>query len=282
MYDFKDKVALVTGAARKRGFGHATAVRFAREGANVVVNGRYRPPEQFPEEEKAEGWAGLDSVVREIEAQGVRGLAITADISERKQVQDMVDRTLAEFGRIDFLVANAGILTRSPVLEAQEEDWCRTIAVNLNGVFYCCQAVARHMVERGGGGAIVNISSRAGKMGMPNHGAYCASKFGVIGLTQVMATELAPHNIRVNAVCPGRFPTKIASEVEVWKVAREKGIDMTEAANIVHADTVPLTPMKRVGHPQELASVITFLCSDEASFMTGQSINVDGGRLTAH
>lgn len=282
MYNFKGKVALVTGAARKRGFGHATAVRFAMEGANVVVNSRYRPPEQFPEEEKTEGWMGLDSVVKEIEAQGVRGLAITADISDRKQVQDMVDKALAEFGRIDFLVANAGIITRGPVLESKEEDWCRTIAVNLNGVFYCCQAIARHMVERGGGGAIVNVSSRAGKMGMANHGAYCASKFGVNGLTQVLAIELASHNIRVNAVCPGRFPTNIASDIEVWKVAREKGIDMMEAANIVHADTVPLTPMKRVGYPEELASVIIFLCSDEASFMTGQSINVDGGRLTAH
>jgi len=282
MYNFKGKVALVTGAARKRGFGHAIAVRFATEGANVIVNSQFRPPEQFPEEEKAGGWTGLDSVVTEIEAQGARGLAITADISDRKQVQILVDKGLAEFGRIDFLVANAGILIRSPVIEAKEDDWCRTISVNLNGVFYCCQSVARHMVERGGGGAIVNISSRAGKMGMPNHAAYCASKFGVIGLTQVLAIELAPYNIRVNAVCPGRFPTKIASEVEVWKLAREKGIDLAEATNIVHADTVPLTPMKRVGQPEELASVIIFLCSDEASFMTGQSINVDGGRLTAH
>jgi len=282
MYDFKGKVALVTGASRKRGFGHATALRFAMEGANVVVNSRYRPPEEFPEEEKAEGWAGLDSVVKEIEEQGVQGLAITADISDREQVQGMVEKAVAEFGRIDFLVANAGTLTRGALLEYKAEDWRRTLAVNLDGVFYCCQAAARHMVERGGGGAIVNISSRAGKMGMINHGAYCASKFGVIGLTQVLAVELAPCKIRVNAVCPGRFPTKIASEVEVWKMAREKGIDMMEAVNIVHADTVPLTPMHRVGYPEELASVIIFLCSDEASFMTGQSINVDGGRLMAH
>ncbi|MEA3253589.1 MAG: SDR family NAD(P)-dependent oxidoreductase [Chloroflexota bacterium] len=282
MYDFKGKVALVTGASRKRGFGHATAVRFAMEGANVVVNSRYRPPEQFPKEEKAEGWQGLDSVVDEIEKQGVRALAITADISDRKQVQEMVDHALAEFGHIDFLVANAGTITKGPLLETSEEDWHRTMAVNLDGVFYCCQAVARHMVERGEGGAIVNISSRAGKMGIANRSAYCTSKFGVIGLTQVLAIELAPHNIRVNAVCPGRFPTDIASATEVWKLAREKGINITEAANIIHADTVPLTPMRRVGRPEELSDVIVFLCSDKASFMTGQSINVDGGRLMAH
>ena len=122
MYNFKGKVALVTGAARKRGFGHATAVRFAMEGANVVVNGGYRPPDQFPEEEKTEGWMGLDSVVKEIEAQDVQGLAITADISDRKQVQAMVDKALAEFGRVDFLIANAGIITRSPVIEFKEDD----------------------------------------------------------------------------------------------------------------------------------------------------------------
>jgi NAD(P)-dependent dehydrogenase (short-subunit alcohol dehydrogenase family) len=282
MYDFKDKVALVTGASRKRGFGHATAVRFAREGTHVVINSRYRPPEEFPGEEKAEGWKGLDSVLEEIEAQGVRGLAVTADISDTKQVQDMVDKALAEFGRIDFLVANAGHFSRGPILEMAEKDWRRTIAVNLDGVFYCCQAVARHMVERGGGGAIVNVSSRAGKMGMPDHGAYCASKFGVIGLTQVLAIELAPHNIRVNAICPGRFPTRIASRVEVWQVAQEKGISFDEAVNIVHADTIPLTPLRRAGNIEELANVIVFLCSDEASFMTGQAVNVDGGRLMAH
>ncbi len=282
MYNFKDKVALVTGASRKRGFGHATAVRFAREGANVVVNSRYRPPQEFPREEKAAGWKGLDSVLQEIQAQGVRGLAVTADIGDRKQVQDMVDKTLAEFGRIDYLVANAGISVRVPVLDTSEEDWRRTMAANLDGVFHCCQAVARHMVERGGGGAIVNISSRAGKMGLVDHGAYCASKFGVIGLTQVMAIELAPHNIRVNAVCPGRFPTGIASDVEVWQVAQEKGISFEEAVSVIHADTIPLTPLKRAGNIEELANVIVFLCSDEASFMTGQSVNVDGGRLMAH
>jgi len=282
MYNFKDRVALVTGASRKRGFGHATALRFAREGANVVINSRYRPPQEFPQEEKAEGWKGLDSVLQEIEDQGVRGLAITADISDRKQVQDMMDSTLAEFGRIDFLVANAGHFSRGSILDTAEEDWRRTMAVNLDGVFYCCQAVARHMIERGGGGAIVNISSRAGKMGMANHGAYCASKFGVVCLTQVLAIELAPHNIRVNAVCPGRFPTRIASGVEVWQVAQQKGISFDEAVNIVHADTIPLTPLSRAGNIEELANVIVFLCSDEASFMTGQSVNVDGGRLMAH
>ncbi|MFQ5996332.1 MAG: SDR family NAD(P)-dependent oxidoreductase [Dehalococcoidales bacterium] len=282
MYRFQGKVALVTGAARLRGIGHSTAIRFAREGANVVVNGRYRPPEEFPEEEKLEAWKGLDSVVAEIEAQGVKGLGITADISDRKQVQDMVDKTIAEFGRIDFLVANAGINIRKPFLEFREEDWHQVLAVNLSGVFFCCQAVARKMVEQGEGGAIVNVSSRAGKMGIANYAAYCASKFGVNGLTQVLAIELGPHNIRVNAVCPGRTITNIVFADKVWKVARDKGVDIMEASKEVYSDWVPVTPLRRAALPEEIANTIVFLCSEEASFITGQSINVNGGRLTAH
>ncbi len=282
MYNFKGKVALVIGAARKRSIGYATAVRFAREGADVVVTSRYRPPEKFPEEEKLEGWKGLDSVVEEIESHNVRALAITADITQKEEVHNMVEKTLATFGRIDFLVCTAGALNRDALIELEEDDWRRVMAVNLDGVFYSCKAVARHMLERDGGGVIVNVSSRLGKIGVKNRGAYCASKFAVCGLTQVLAIELAPHDVRVNAICPGRFITNMAAGTEVWKLAQEKGISTMEAANLISAETVELTPMKRVGYPEEAAKAILFLCSDEASFITGQSINVDGGRLTAH
>lgn len=282
MYDFKGKVALVTGAARQAGFGRAIAVRFAVEGADVVVNGRDRPYEQFPKEEKQSGWKGLESVVAEIEAQGARGLALTADIRDRGQVKEMVDRTLDAFGRIDFLVANAGVINYSPVIELAEEDWHRVLETNLDGVFFCCQAVARHMVTRGGGGAIVNISSLAGKTGMANVAAYSASKFGVNGMTQVMAIELGPHNIRVNAISPGRFLTDMGRRAEVVEKARREGIPLEEAAARVHADAVPFVPLGRLGRPEELASVVMFFCSEEASFITGQSLNVNGGRLTAH
>ena len=284
MYDFRGKVALVTGAARKRGIGHATAIRFAMGGANVIVNGRYRPQEEFPEEEKAEGWEGLDSVVKGIEACGVRGLAVTADITDSQQVQEMVDKALAEFGHIDYLVANAGIGMACPFLEIKDEDWHRTISVNLTGVFYCCQTVAKHMVKRAVGGAIVNVSSRAGKMGIENCGAYCVSKFGVNALTQVMAIELGPYRIRVNAVCPGRTVTNLTSGYadEVLKLSKEKGVDYIEAAKEMHKDYAAFTPLRRPGLPEEIANAIVFLCSDEASFINGQCLNVDGGRLTAH
>ena len=194
----------------------------------------------------------------------------------------MVAKALAKFERIDFLVANAGTYQPSPFLETKEENWHRTMAVNLNGVFYCCQAVLKHVVERGGGGAIVNVSSRSGKTGVANLSAYCASKFAVNGLTQVLAIEFGPHNIRVNAVCPGRVITYLNSADKMWQMAREKGIDIMEAAKILNDDWVPFAPLRRIAFPEEIANAIVFLCSDEASFITGQCINVDGGRLTAH
>jgi 3-oxoacyl-[acyl-carrier protein] reductase/meso-butanediol dehydrogenase/(S,S)-butanediol dehydrogenase/diacetyl reductase len=282
MYHFSGKVALVTGAARRRGIGHATAVRFAMEGADVVVNDRAQSAEDFPEEEKATGWKGLDSVAEEIEAQGVRGLAVTADVSDSQQVKELVSEAIARFGRIDFLVANAGINIWCPFLEFSEADWNRILAINLSGVFYCGQAVAKHMVERGGGGAIVNLSSLGGKTGLEKNAPYCASKFGVNGLTQVMGMELAPYNIRVNAVCPGRIVTNMVFADDIWKLAQEKGIDMMEAAKIYYGDLTAATPLQRPGSPEEIANAIVFLCSDEASFITGQALNVNGGRLTAH
>jgi NAD(P)-dependent dehydrogenase (short-subunit alcohol dehydrogenase family) len=281
MYDFKGKVALITGGARKRGIGHATAIRLARCGADVAVNGRFRPVDEFPEEEKAEGWRGLESVVTEIESCGVKGMAFTADITDRQQVQDMVDGVVKELGRIDILVANAGVYVPQPFLETGEEQWHRHIAANLTGVFYCGQSVARHMVERKSG-VIVNVASLSGKVGRANVAAYTTSKFGVVGLTQVMAVELAPHNIRVNAICPGRFLTDLSDYAKARQTASEKGISVTEAAHSIHADAVQVTPLGRLGYPEDAAGLIVFLCSDEASFITGQSINVDGGRLTAH
>lgn len=284
MYNFKDKVAFVTGASRRRSLGHEIAARFAREGANVVVSSKFRAPEDFPEEEKLLGWKGLDSTLEEIEAQGVRGLGITADITDAKQVQDMVGKAVAEFGRIDMFVANAGAaLMNRDILTCTEEDWRRIIDINLTGAFLSCQAVARHMVDRGEGGAIVLVGSTAGKIAEAHVGAYCPSKAGVIALGQVLAIELVEHKIRVNTVCPGHFTTNLLAGQPAFELARKKGIEVAEASNEILKDLyTQRILMKRIGYPRELANVVVFLASDEASFITGQAYNVDGGFQISH
>ncbi len=273
-------MALVTGAGRRHGFGRAIALGFAAGGADVVVSSRHRPPGEFTEGERAEGWQGVFSVAQECQSCGVRAMAVAADIADITQVKGMVEQAVEEFGRIDFMVANAGIYVQSPILDLRDEDWQRSLAANLDGVFHCGQAAACHMVARGGGGVIVNMASISGKTGRPNIGAYAASKFGVVGLTQVMAMELGPHNIRVNAVCPGRFLTDLTEYDRAQAMARERKIDIMEAGKFLHADAIP--PLGRLGLPADVAGVVLFLCSEEASYITGQAINVDGGRLTAH
>jgi len=282
MYNFKDKVALVTGASRRRSLGHEIAVRFAREGANVAFSSRKRLPEDFPEEEKLLGWKGLDSVLEDIEAQGVRGLPIVADVTEEEQVQDMVDKTIAEFGRIDVVVANAGTaLMNRDLLTMSEDDWRAILDINLTGAFLTARAGARHMVERGGGGAIILTASTAAKVAEPHVGAYCPSKAGVISLGRVLALELAEHNIRVNTICPGHFTTNLLAGQAAFQLSRDKGITVAEAANEVLKDSyIKRIAMKRIGYPYELANVVVFLASDEASFITGQDYNVDGGYTT--
>jgi NAD(P)-dependent dehydrogenase (short-subunit alcohol dehydrogenase family) len=184
----------------------------------------------------------------------------------------MVELALSKFGRIDILVNNAGItLELMPLIETAEDDWEKIIAINLTGPFLSSKAVARSMIERGGGGKIINISSRAGKQGIAGLGAYSASKFGLIGLTQVLALELAPYKINVNAICPGQIITDIAREDYprlTWEEIKQK----------VVAEHISHIPLGRIGTPEDVANVAAFLASNEADYMTGQSINVTGGR----
>jgi NAD(P)-dependent dehydrogenase (short-subunit alcohol dehydrogenase family) len=287
VYDLVGKVALVTGASNKRGIGRGIALRLAREGADVIVNDKRKSPENIDLWDREEGWRGLNSLVEEIEALGSRSLAITADVSNSLEVNAMVRAAVEKFGKIDILVNNAGLVARdigiTPVVDMSEEVWTRALAINLTGVFIMCKAVLGQMIRQGSGGKIINISSLMGKMAMPGRAAYCASKFGVIGLTQALAQEVASQNINVNAVCPGSTATWGSKGHAIYEAMRH-GLSEEEAVAKVYADagSIAQIPFGRPAKVEDVANVVAFLASDQSDYMTGQAINVTGGRLMAH
>jgi NAD(P)-dependent dehydrogenase (short-subunit alcohol dehydrogenase family) len=280
MYDLTCKVALVTGAASKRGFGRAIATRLAREGADVVVTGRTASPHR--NRELKDGWRGLEAVTDEIKALGRKALVITCDITKSDEVDKMVEDTVKKFGQIDILVNNAGIHTFSTIDKMSNETWSENISVNLTGTFFCSRAVAREMIKRSKGGKIINIASVNGKAGSGSgSSAYSASKFGVIGLTQSLALELAPHSINVNSVCPTLGDTDMAWE-NFESEAKRDGITVQEAMERLIKKRVTSIPLRRLVTGEDVANMVAFLASKEAEYITGQSINVDGGFLMAH
>ena len=242
----QDRVAVVTGAAQ--GIGHACVRRFASEGAKVVL-------------------ADLDQAAGSALATSIPGaLFVMADVSRRADVEALVARALERHGRIDVLVNNAGITHACDFLDLAEEDFDRVLAVNLKSMFLCGQAVARTMVKHGVRGAIVNMSSANAVLAIPNQVPYGVSKGGVNQLTKVMAVALAPHGIRVNGIGPGTILTELAKKAVLTDDAARRRI-------------LSRTPLGRCGEPEEIAAVATFLASDDASYLTGQTIYPDGGRL---
>jgi len=246
---FQGKVVLVTGAGR--GIGRAIAMGFAAEGAIVAAN------DITP--------VNLDVTISTITASGGMAQAFVADIAKKMPVQALIEQVREHWGRIDILVNNAGVEPHAPLLELDEWDWQRTIDVNLSGPFYMIQSVGRVMREQGGG-AIVNIASIAGRAhGLKDRCAYVASKMGLIGLTREAARELGSFNIRVNAVCPGVI------ETEMTAALRQDEIMLTRwLADI---------PQGRLGKPEDVTGLVLYLCSDAAEYLTGQAINVDGGKV---
>jgi len=248
------KVAIVTGAAQ--GIGRACAERLAKEGAKVIVA-------DVNEEAGA-------AAAAEIGAAGREAIFHACDVSERLDVHNLVAAAVAAFGRIDVLVNNAGVVDDRPFLDLEEVEFDRIIRVNLKGAFLAAQAVARQMVKQTKSavhstGSIVNMSSINSWFGLPDHVAYSVSKGGIMQLTKSMAIALAPHGIRVNAVGPGTIDTPLIKDVIKDEAFRRKVLSRT--------------PLGRFGRPEEVAAIVVWLASDEASYLTGTTIYADGGRM---
>lgn len=243
------KVAFVTGGAS--GIGRATAIAFAQKGAHVVIT----------DVSDKNGQA----VVQEIQDRNGHALFIHLDVTKPEEVEQAVQAAVKEYGRLDYGVNNAGIGGGSaPVGDHKVEDWNAVIAVNLTGVFLCMKYELQQM-EKQGSGVVVNMASILGQVGFANSVGYVAAKHGVIGMTETAAIDYATKGIRVNAVCPGFIETPMLS-----------GAGMTRGTDLYNA-IASLHPMKRLGVAEEIASTVVWLCSDEASFVTGESIRVDGG-----
>jgi 3-oxoacyl-[acyl-carrier protein] reductase len=249
--DLKGKVAIVTGA--RRGMGRSHALALAKAGSKVVVVDI--------------SLEDCEKVVQEIKKQKGEAMAVKCDVSKKAEVEEMVRKTIDKFKRVDILVNNAGICQFKPFLELTEEEWDRTLNINLKGYFLCAQAAAKEMVKQKSG-VIINIASVAmGQQGIgfPNLTHYCASKGGIVGMTEAMALELAPFNIRVNAISPGMIETPM--------------IDPVKSDPKMMEGMLARVPMHRVGKPEEVSNLVLFLASDKSSYMTGSTIVVDGGWL---
>ncbi len=251
MADLAGKAALVTGA--QQGIGAAIAIALAQAGADVAIN-------------YLDGLADAEAVAAAVRATGQRALLVPGDVSSPGGPAALVDATVAAFGKIDILVNNAGVFPRVPFLEMKESDWDFVHSINLKATCFCAQAAARSMVAAGIQGSIVSLASSAIFGASPRGAHYAASKGGVVSLTRAMATELAPHRIRVNAIAPGLTDTA------------QPRYGATEEELLARAATMPLG---RMGRPEDIAHVAVFLASEKAAFMTGQVVHANGGIFMA-
>ena len=242
----KGKVSIITGGGR--GIGRATALTFAREGSNVVI----------ADISEKDGMESEEIINREVK--NGRALFIKTDVSREEEIKNMVEKTVKEFGGIDILVNNAGIYVSGSLEETTSEVWDRVMTINLKSMFLCCKYVAPYMISRGGG-AIINVASYVGLFGAKNSLAYVASKAGVVGLTKALALDLAPYNIRVNAVAPRAIDTPLYRQYRPPEQIAER---------------IKESPLKRLGKPEEVASAILFLASDDGSYIFGEVLILGG------
>jgi 3-oxoacyl-[acyl-carrier protein] reductase/meso-butanediol dehydrogenase/(S,S)-butanediol dehydrogenase/diacetyl reductase len=263
---FEDKVAVVTGAGRMRSIGRSIAVSLARAGCDVVVTGSGKSPDLYPEDEKEAGWRDIESVADEIRALGRRALPVVSDVADPDAVEALADQVTAAFGHADFIINNAGSTRgpdRIPVVDLPVAEWRKVIDINLNGTLYMCRAFAQRMIAQERGGVMINISTVGSRLLAPATAAYATSKVAVNGLSVILAGELGQYGIRVNVVAPGLVDTSRMDDMgrgDTWD-----GYVRTRIA------------LGRAGTGDDIAETVAFLCSDQASWISGQTIFVDGG-----
>ncbi len=279
MGSLEAKVAMVTGAGGEHGFGRAIACRLAPEGADLVLTDVTPAGTRVVATKPATGWGGLEAVAGEVRALGRRAVTALVDVRFAEQIAAAVEAALGTFGRIDILVNNAAAppgADRVPVVELPEEAWDLVLDTNLRGAYLCARAVAATMLRQKIRGRIINMASNCGKVGYANMAAYCASKFGLIGLTQALAMELAPAGIAVNAICPGAADT---DRLDYLGRRPDGGYDgeLREQEVRRRAQAIPLG---RLATPEDVAELAAFLASDGAAYVTAQAINVAGGAVT--
>ena len=274
--ELKGKVALVTGAGRRKGLGEAIARRLVAEGCKVVITDiGHAKGAEMPA--SAVGLQSeMDAVAAEIQASAQNGgacSAIALDVTEEKEVIAVVDETVKRYGALDILVNNAGIgYIMKPIAEMSMAEWDAVLGVNLRGAFACTKYATAQMVKQGRGGRVVNIASQAAKSGFPFASAYCSSKHGMVGLTRVTAIELGKHGITANAVCPNHVTTGLGAWQNEY-FSNALGMTMEQYMAAMKGRI----PMGRPGLPSDTANAVAWLCSDEAKYVTGESMNVSGG-----
>lgn len=262
MGKFAGKTVVVTGSGKQKGLGQGILQAFADQGANCVVS-------DVALDDEAE------AVAEQLRTLGAKVAMIRCDVADAGQCRALVEKSVEHFGGVDIFVNNAGIgFKMKPLLEVETvEEWDQVLAVNLSGAFYCTQAAARAMVERGQGGRIINIASQAAKTGFPHLPAYVSSKHGMVGLTRASAVELGAHGITVNAVCPNHVTTGLGAKQNEY-FSKLLGFDTVEA---YLENMSAKNPMGRPGLPSDTAAACLWLASDEAFYVTGEALNVSGG-----
>jgi len=271
---FKGKTAVITGSGRRGGLGEAIAKRLAKDGANIVISDIGQSRDAATGAEHIGSTDEMESIAQELRDMGVEASTCVCDVRSLDEVRKLASHAQYTHGSLDIWVNNAGIgYIMKPLLDVTEDDWRAVIDVNLSGAFFGVKSAAEVMVEQGRGGRIINIASQAAKSGFPHAQAYTSSKHGLVGLARSAAVELGEHNITVNNVCPNHVTTGLGAWQNEY-FAKVVGADSVEDYLKAMAARIP---MGRPGLPEDTANAVAFLCSDEAQYITAESMNVSGG-----